>query len=183
MDRNLMISGAFAFLALTPASAALTLVISDASESSLGFTIAGDFSGLVAPSSLAQRLFVVPVDSFGDPISTWTSGFQTSAVPAGEIDGNKTIQGWAVSDSFFPSGDSYAIEFSTIMTTASVITTPVTVSTSGLVLDMTAVERFDLYWGSDRLAASSPVPEPSTTLVGAMSLLVALRRRPSRAVS
>ena len=177
--------GALTAALLSSASATLELNITEASPTAFGFNISGDFTGLTAPASELNWLYVVPVDSSGTPVTTWIDGgFQAgeSPSPDGAIDGSNTVNGWGITEGFFPS-DAFVMVFSTDMSTSSVVTAPITFGRSaGLDLDMTNVAGFDLYWGANQVASSSvAVPEPSSVAlaVGGMSILgyAGLRRR------
>lgn len=183
-------------LLATQANAELTLEVTTSTDSEFDFTISGDFSGYTPPASLTQFLYLVPMDSSGNPLSTWVPFQQTGAHPDGAIDGD-TINGWVFvvgderSDDYsFLTGDGFNVSFNGGPYDAtSVMTTDYTRSQSGLTLNPAGIDHFNLYWGRTVLLASTkagpvaPVPTLSAyglvlAVMGILAmLLVAGRRR------
>ncbi len=108
---------AIAGLAAVQANAALTLDVTTSTATDFDFTVSGDFSGYTPPTSLTDFLYIVPIDSSGNPVTTWIPFQQTGDRPDGAINGD-TIGGWVFvegdvrSDSYsFLAGDGFNVSF------------------------------------------------------------------------
>jgi len=153
---------AIAGLFAVQANAALTLEVTTSTATDFDFTVTGDFSGYTPPASLTNFLYIVPMDSNGNPVTTWVPSEQTGERPAGAIDGD-TVNGWvfvpgdARSDDYsFLTGDGFNVSFGGGPYDAnSVMTSPYTRSETGLTLNPADIAYFNLYWGRTVLLASS----------------------------
>jgi len=160
------------------ANATLTLEVTASTATDFNFTVTGDFSGYTPPATLTNFLYIVPVDSGGNPVTTWVSVQQTGDRPAGAIDGVE-VNGWVFVDSdtrsdeySFLTGDGFNVSFGGGPYDAnSVMTTPYARSQSGFTLNPAGIDHFNLYWGRTVLLASTgqavqapttPVPTLST---------------------
>jgi hypothetical protein len=159
--RATLFAGLF-FLFSATANAELTLEVTTSTATDLDFTVTGDFSGYTPPASLSNFLYLVPMDSQGNPVTTWVPSEQTGDRPAGAIDGN-TINGWVFvagdvrSDAYsFLTGDGFNVSFgSGPYDSNSVMTSPYTRSQSGLTLNPADIAYFNLYWGRTVLLATT----------------------------
>lgn len=181
------------------ANATLTLEVTTSTATDFDFTVSGDFSGYTPPATLTEFLYIVPMDSSGNPVLTWVPSQQTGDKPSGAIDGS-IITGWvfvpgdARSDDYsFIAGDGFNVAFNGgPYDSNSVMTTPYTRSQSGLTLNPADVDYFNLYWGRTVLLASTgsvspiepaepttPVPTLSTygLILAILSLLILTARR------
>lgn len=166
------------------ASAALVLTATNSSSSTFSFTITGDFSGLTAPSSKAEVLYLVPLTGSSVPSTDWLSpGYVDANVrPSGSI-GGSSVAGWVyLSDTSssswtLPGADSYAIIFSAPMTTSSVISTSISLNDVGIQTNPSGAQGFALYWGNQQVATHGAVPEPSAALLGLVGATLLVRRR------
>jgi hypothetical protein len=155
------------------ANAALTLEVSTSTATDFDFTVTGDFSGYAPPLSLTNFLYIVPMDSGGNPVTTWVPSEQYGERPDGAIDGD-TISGWAFIDSnvrsdefSFLTGDGFNVSFGGgPYDASSVMTSPYTRSQSGLTLNPEGIDHFNLYWGRTVLLASTGavVAAPATPI-------------------
>ena len=153
---------AIAGLLAVQANAALTLDVTTSTATDFDFTVSGDFSGYTPPTSLTDYLYLVPMDSDGNPVTTWVPSQQTGERPAGAINGNG-IAGWvfvdsdARSDSFsFLAGDGFNVQFSGgPYDSTAVMTSAYTRSETGLILNPVGIDHFNLYWGRTVLLAST----------------------------
>jgi len=172
----------------TQAQAELTLVVDTSTDTQLDFTITGDFSGYTPPASLTSFLYLVPMDSNGNPVSDWVPFEQTGDRPDGEIDG-VTINGWVFvigadrnDDYSFLTGDGFNVSFGNgPYDENSVMTSPYTRNQTGLTLNTADVDHFNLYWGRTVLLATTQSAAPPAQAVAipanagpALALLVLL---------
>lgn len=187
---------AIAGLLSMQANAVMTLDVTASTATDFDFTISGDFSGYTPPTSLTDYLYLVPMDSGGNPVTTWVPSEQDGDRPAGAIDGN-TIGGWVFVDSdtrsgtfSFLTGDGFNVLFNGgPYDSAAVMTSAYTRSQTGLTLNPAGIDHFNLYWGRTVLLAStgsvvsaaSPTPVPTLSASGLvltmLGLLVMARRR------
>lgn len=186
---------AIAGLLAVQANAALVMDVTASTATDFDFTIVGDFSGYTPPASLTNFLYIVPMDSGGNPITTWVTSEQYGDRPAGAIDGN-TINGWvfvdsdARSDNFsFLAGDGFNVAFDGgPFDATAVMTSAYTRSQTGLTLNPAGIDHFNLYWGRTVLLATTgsvevapAIPIPTLSAYGLiltiMGLLVLAGRR------
>lgn len=165
---TLVISGLLAM----QAEAALTLDVTTSTATDFNFTVSGDFSGYTPPTSLTDFLYIVPMDSSGNPVTTWVPSDQTGARPAGAINGS-TIIGWVFvagdsrSDDYsFLAGDGFNVQFGGgPYDSTAVMTSDYIGNQTGLTLNPAGIDHFDLYWGRTVLLASTSAiapPAPAT---------------------
>lgn len=177
--RRIAASATFTIASLlaVQANAALTLDVTASTATDFDFTVSGDFSGYTPPASLTDFLYIVPMDSGGNPVTTWVPFEQTGERPDGAIDGN-TITGWvfvegdARSDDYsFLTGDGFNVRFSGgPFDSTAVMTSPYTRSQSGLTLNPADIDHFNLYWGRTVLLASTgSVVAPAATSIPTLS--------------
>lgn len=159
------------------ANAALVLDVTTSTATDFDFTVVGDFSGYTPPPSLTNFLYIVPMDSDGNPVTTWIPFQQTGERPDGAINGS-TITGWvfvegdARSDDYsFLTGDGFNVSFGGgPFDSTAVMTSAYTRSQTGLTLDPAGIDHFNLYWGRTVLLASTgpvgvvPAATPVPTL-------------------
>ncbi len=146
-----------------PANATLTLQVTASTATDFDFTVSGDFSGYTTPVSLTNFLYLVPMDSCNNPVTTWVPSEQTGDYPNGAINGN-TISGWVFIDSAvrsddysFLAGDSFTVSFNGgSYDSTAVMTSDYTRSQAGLTLNPAGIDHFNLYWGRTVLVASTP---------------------------
>ena len=167
MHRSLRKIATFATLAIAgllavQANAALVMDVTTSTATDFDFTISGDFSGYTPPTSLTNFLYIVPMDSSGNPVTTWLPIDQTGARPDGAINGS-TITGWVFvqgdgrSDSYsFLAGDGFNVSFGGgPYDSTAVMTSAYTRSQTGLTLNPADIDHFNLYWGRTVLLAST----------------------------
>jgi hypothetical protein len=153
---------AIAGLLAVQANAALTLDVTASTATDFNFTVSGDFSGYTPPTSLTNFLYIVPMDSGGNPVTTWLPFEQSGVRPDGAINGS-TIDGWVfvVGDSrtdpySFLTGDGFNVSFGGgPFDSTAVMTSAYSRSQSGLTLNPAGIDHFDLYWGRTVLLAST----------------------------
>lgn len=198
--RKIIVSATFAIAGLlaVQANAALVMDVTTSTATDFDFTISGDFSGYTPPTSLTNFLYIVPMDSSGNPVLTWVPFEQTGERPDGAINGS-TINGWVflegddrTDDYSFLTGDGFTVSFTGgPYDSSAVMTSAYTRSQTGLTLNPTDIDYFNLYWGRTVLLASTgaggivpaatPVPTLSTygivlTMLGLL-LVAGLRLR------
>ena len=177
--RRIVISATLAAASLlaVQANAALTLDVTTSTASDFDFTIVGDFSGYTPPASLTDFLYIVPMDSVGNPVTTWLPFEQTGDIPDGAINGN-TITGWVFvegdvrSDDYsFLTGDGFNVRFfGGPFDSTAVMTSAYTRSETGLTLNPADIDHFNLYWGRTVLLASTgSVVVPDSTSIPTLS--------------
>ena len=159
------------------ANAALTLDVTASTATDFDFTVVGDFSGYTPPASLTDFLYIVPMDSDGNPVTTWLPSEQTGERPDGAINGS-TITGWVFvegdvrSDDYsFLTGDGFNVRFfDGPFDSTAVMTSAYTRSQTGLTLNPADIDYFNLYWGRTVLLASTgSVVEPAATSIPTLS--------------
>jgi hypothetical protein len=98
--RKIAAAATFAITGLlsTQANATLTLQVTASTATDFNFTVSGDFSGYPTPASLTNFLYLVPMDSSNNPVTTWVPFEQAGDHPNGAINGD-TIGGWVFVDS------------------------------------------------------------------------------------
>jgi hypothetical protein len=153
---------AIAGLLAVQANAALVVDVTTSTATDFDFTISGDFSGYTPPTSLTNFLYIVPMDSGGNPVTTWVPFEQTGDRPDGAINGDAVtgwvfVQGDARFDHFsFLAGDSFTVDFSGgPYDSSAVMTSAYTRSQTGLTLNPADIDHFNLYWGRTVLLAST----------------------------
>lgn len=159
------------------ANAALTLDVTASTATDFDFTVVGDFSGYTPPASLTDFLYIVPMDSDGNPVTTWLASEQTGERPDGAINGS-TVTGWVFVDSdvrsddySFLAGDGFNVRFfDGPFDSTAVMTSAYTRSQTGLTLNPADIDYFNLYWGRTVLLASTgSVVEPAATSIPTLS--------------
>ena len=168
---------AIASLLAVQANAALTLDVTASTATDFDFTVVGDFSGYTPPASLTDFLYIVPMDSDGNPVTTWLPSEQTGERPDGAINGS-TITGWVFvegdvrSDDYsFLTGDGFNVRFfDGPFDSTAVMTSAYTRSQTGLTLNPADIDYFNLYWGRTVLLASTgSVVVPAATSIPTLS--------------
>jgi len=162
---------AIASILAVQANAALTMDVTTSTSTDFDFTITGDFSGYTPPASLTDFLYIVPMDSGGNPVTTWVPFEQTGARPDGAINGN-TVTGWVFVDSgvrsddySFLAGDGFNVRFfGGPFDSTAVMTSAYTRSQTGLTLNPADIDHFNLYWGRTVLLASSAPAMAATSI-------------------